>query len=88
MSGCELSCIAGRWGTGRLLTDQQRQESAAAGVEAGVPVVVGTGAQNPRLAAEHAAHAKSVGAAGLMLIPRLLSLRQFVVGSRLFNQRS
>jgi 4-hydroxy-tetrahydrodipicolinate synthase len=38
-----------------------------------VPVVVGTGAQNPRLAAEHAAHAKAVGAAGLMLIPRLLS---------------
>jgi 4-hydroxy-tetrahydrodipicolinate synthase len=42
-------------------------------VDAGVPVVVGTGAQNTRLAAEHAAHAKSAGAAGLMLIPRLLS---------------
>jgi len=34
---------------------------------------VGTGAQNPRLAAEHAAHAKKVGAAGLMVIPRVLS---------------
>ena len=42
-------------------------------VEAGVPVVVGTGAQNTRLAAEHSAHAAEVGAAGLMLIPRLLS---------------
>jgi Dihydrodipicolinate synthetase family len=42
-------------------------------VEAGVPVVVGTGAQNPRLAAAHAAHARKVGAVGLMVIPRLLS---------------
>jgi len=35
-----------------------------------VPVVVGTGAQNPRLAAAHAAHARKVGAVGLMVIPR------------------
>ncbi|MFN6303878.1 MAG: dihydrodipicolinate synthase family protein, partial [Planctomycetota bacterium] len=41
--------------------------------QAGVPVVVGTGAQNPKIAAEHAAHAQKVGAAGLMVIPRVLS---------------
>jgi len=49
------------------------QEGVARLVEAGVPVVVGTGAQNPKLAAAHAAHAKQVGAAGLMVIPRVLS---------------
>jgi 1-pyrroline-4-hydroxy-2-carboxylate deaminase len=42
-------------------------------VETGVPVVVGTGAQSPRRAAAHAAHARKVGAAGLMVIPRLMS---------------
>ncbi|MFK7820511.1 MAG: dihydrodipicolinate synthase family protein, partial [Planctomycetaceae bacterium] len=31
------------------------------------------GAQNPKLAAAHAAHAQKVGAAGLMVIPRVLS---------------
>ena len=56
-----------------LLTDHQRQEGVRRLTEAGVPVVVGTGAQNPRIAADHAAHAKKVGAAGLMVIPRVLS---------------
>jgi 4-hydroxy-tetrahydrodipicolinate synthase len=42
-------------------------------VEAGVPVVVGTGAQNTARAAALAAHARDVGALGLMLIPRVLS---------------
>ena len=42
-------------------------------VDAGVPVVVGTGAQNPAQAAAHAAHAQNVGAHGLMVIPRVLS---------------
>jgi 4-hydroxy-tetrahydrodipicolinate synthase len=41
--------------------------------KAGVPVVVGTGAQSPRHAVSHAAHAREVGAAGLMVIPRVLS---------------
>jgi 4-hydroxy-tetrahydrodipicolinate synthase len=40
---------------------------------AGVPVVVGTGAQNTKIAAEHASHAQQVGASGLMVIPRVLS---------------
>ncbi len=63
----------GSMGDWPLLTDQQRQEGVRRLTEAGVPVVVGTGAQNPKLAAAHAAHAQEVGAAGLMLIPRVLS---------------
>ena len=63
----------GSMGDWPLLTDDQRQEGVSQLVEAGVPVVVGTGAQNPRLAAAHAAHAREVGAAGLMVIPRVLS---------------
>jgi 1-pyrroline-4-hydroxy-2-carboxylate deaminase len=63
----------GSMGDWPLLSDEQRQEGVRQLVEAGVPVVVGTGAQNPKLAAEHAAHAQRVGAAGLMVIPRVLS---------------
>lgn len=63
----------GSMGDWPLLTDAQRQEGVAALVAAGIPTVVGTGAQNPKLAAAHAAHAQSVGAAGLMVIPRVLS---------------
>lgn len=63
----------GSMGDWPLLTDELRQEGVRRLTEAGVPVVVGTGAQNPRLAAAHAAHAKEVGAAGLMVIPRVLS---------------
>ena len=53
----------GSMGDWPLLTDPQRQEGVTRLVEAGVPVVVGTGAQNTRLAASHAAHAREVGAA-------------------------
>lgn len=70
MSGVVYCGSMGDW---PLLSDEQRQEGVRQLVEAGVPVVVGTGAQNPKLAAEHAAHAKKVGAAGLMVIPRVLS---------------
>ena len=71
--GMRAVVYCGSMGDWPLLTDRQRQEGVRRLVEAGVPVVVGTGAQNTRLAAEHAAHAAEVGAAGLMLIPRLLS---------------
>jgi len=71
--GMRAVVYCGSMGDWPLLTDHQRQEGVRRLVEAGVPVVVGTGAQNERLAVEHAAHAKAVGAAGLMLIPRLLS---------------
>jgi 4-hydroxy-tetrahydrodipicolinate synthase len=63
----------GSMGDWPLLTDAQRQEGVRRLVDAGVPVVVGTGAQNSKLAAAHAAHASEVGAAGLMVIPRVLS---------------
>jgi len=70
MSGVVYCGSMGDW---PLLTDEQRQAGVRCLAEAGVPVVVGTGAQNPRLAAAHAAHAREVGAKGLMLIPRVLS---------------
>jgi 4-hydroxy-tetrahydrodipicolinate synthase len=63
----------GSMGDWPLLSDSQRQEGVRQLVQGGVPVVVGTGAQNPALAAAHAAHASEVGAAGLMVIPRVLS---------------
>ena len=72
-AGMRSVVYCGSMGDWPLLTDQQRQEGVRRLSEAGVPVVVGTGAQNPRIAAEHAAHAKKVGAAGLMVIPRVLS---------------
>lgn len=72
-AGMSAVVYCGSMGDWPLLTDAQRQEGVRRLVEAGVPVVVGTGAQNTRLAAEHAAHAREVGAAGLMVIPRVLS---------------
>ncbi len=63
----------GSMGDWPLLSDEQRQEGVSQLVTAGVPVIVGTGAQNTTQAAAHAAHAQQVGARGLMIIPRLLS---------------
>lgn len=63
----------GSMGDWPLLSDDQRQEGVRLLCEADIPVIVGTGAQNTRLAVEHAAHAAEVGAAGLMVIPRVLS---------------
>jgi dihydrodipicolinate synthase/N-acetylneuraminate lyase len=71
--GMRAVIYCGSMGDWPLLTDAQRQEGVRRLVEAGVPVIVGTGAQNPALAAAHAAHAREVGAAGLMVIPRVLS---------------
>lgn len=72
-AGMRAVVYCGSMGDWPLLTDAQRQEGVERLVKAGVPVVVGTGAQNPRLAAEHAALARKVGAEGLMVIPRVLS---------------
>ncbi len=72
-AGMRAVVYCGSMGDWPLLTDEQRQEGVRQLVEARVPVVVGTGAQNPSRAAAHAAHAKEVGAAGLMVIPRVLS---------------
>lgn len=72
-TGMRAVVYCGSMGDWPLLSDEQRREGVRALVEAGVPVVVGTGAQNPRIAAAHAAHAREVGAGGLMVIPRVLS---------------
>ncbi len=63
----------GSMGDWPLLTDAERMQGVERLVEAGIPVIVGTGAVNTKAAAAHAAHAQQVGAAGLMLIPRVLS---------------
>lgn len=70
MSGVVYCGSMGDW---PLLSDEDRMKGVEALVKAGVPVVVGTGAQNPARAAAIAAHAKKAGAAGLMVIPRVLS---------------
>lgn len=71
--GMRAVVYCGSMGDWPLLTDAQRQEGVRRLVEAGIPTVVGTGAQNSKIAAEHAAHALEVGAHGLMVIPRVLS---------------
>lgn len=70
MSGVVYCGSCGDW---PLLTDKQRQEGVEYLIQAGVPVVVGTGAINSASAVAHAKHAQQVGAAGLMVIPRVLS---------------
>ena len=72
-AGMSAVVYCGSMGDWPLLTDAQRQEGVAMLVDAGIPVIVGTGAQNTKQAAAHAAHAVRVGAKGLMLIPRVLS---------------
>jgi dihydrodipicolinate synthase/N-acetylneuraminate lyase len=68
-TGMRAVVYCGSMGDWPLLTDEQRREGVRQLVAAGVPVIVGTGAQNPKLAAAHAAHAQQVAAAGLMVIP-------------------
>lgn len=71
--GMRAVIYCGSMGDWPLLTETQRQEGVRLLAEAGVPVVVGTGAQNTSLAVAHAAHGQKVGAKGLMVIPRVLS---------------
>ncbi|MGB0743879.1 MAG: dihydrodipicolinate synthase family protein [Opitutales bacterium] len=71
--GMSAVIYCGSMGEWPLLTDEQRQTGVAKLAEAGVPVVVGTGATSTRAAAVHAAQGKACGAVGLMVIPRLLS---------------
>ena len=79
MSGVVYCGSCGDW---PLLTDAQRMEGVERLTKAGVPVVVGTGAVNTKTAVAHAAHAQRVGAAGLMVIPRLLSRSLSVAAQR------
>jgi 4-hydroxy-tetrahydrodipicolinate synthase len=71
--GMRAVVYCGSMGDWPLLSDAQREEGVAALVSAGVPVVVGTGAQNTARAVQLVEHAGECGAAGLMVIPRVLS---------------
>lgn len=65
--------FCGSMGEWPLLSDEARCAGVEALAAAEVPVVVGTGAVNTRRAATLAAHARTAGADGLMIIPRVLS---------------
>ncbi|MEJ2508677.1 MAG: dihydrodipicolinate synthase family protein [Gammaproteobacteria bacterium] len=72
-AGMRAVVYCGSMGDWPLLSNADRQAGVAALVAAGVPVIVGTGAQNTRLAVDLARHAAEAGADGLMVIPRVLS---------------
>ncbi len=72
-AGMSAVVYCGSMGDWPLLTDAQRMEGVERLIQAGVPVVVGTGAINTKSAVALAAHAQQVGATGLMVIPRVLS---------------
>jgi 4-hydroxy-tetrahydrodipicolinate synthase len=72
-AGMASVVYCGSMGDWPLLTDEQRMAGVEALLKAGVKVIVGTGAQNTARAVALAAHAKKVGAHGLMIIPRVLS---------------
>lgn len=82
-AGMSAVVYCGSMGDWPLLDDEERMKGVEKLVAAGVPVIVGTGAQNTRRAAALAAHAKRCGAVGLMIIPRVLSR-----GSSLAAQRA
>ena len=73
VAGMSAVVYCGSMGDWPLLTDEQRMEGVDALSKRGVPVIVGTGAQNTARAAALARHGAQVGAAGLMVIPRVLS---------------
>jgi 1-pyrroline-4-hydroxy-2-carboxylate deaminase len=72
-AGMSALVYCGSMGDWPLLTLEQRMQGVERLVGAGLPVIVGTGAQNTGQAAELARHAKTCGARGLMIIPRVLS---------------
>ena len=81
-AGMSAVVYCGSMGDWPLLTDAQRMAGVEALVEAGVPVIVGTGAVNTKSAVAHAAHATKVGAQGLMVMPRVLSRGTSVAAQR------
>ena len=81
-AGMSAVVYCGSMGDWPLLTDEQRMEGVERLVKGGVPLIVGTGAQNTKRAAAFAAHAKKVGAQGLMVIPRVLSRGSSVAAQR------
>jgi dihydrodipicolinate synthase/N-acetylneuraminate lyase len=71
--GMDAVIYCGSMGDWPLLTDEQRCEGVKQLCKNNIPVVVGTGAQNTARAVAITSHAASVGAAGLMVIPRVMS---------------
>jgi len=80
--GMSAVVYCGSMGDWPLLTDAQRMEGVERLVKAGIPVIVGTGAVNTASAVAHAAHAQKIGAAGLMVIPRVLSRGSVVAAQK------
>lgn len=72
-AGMKGVVYCGSMGDWPLISDDDRRRGVAFLVDAGLKVVVGTGAVNTTAACQHARHAADIGAAGLMIIPRLLS---------------
>lgn len=81
-AGMSAVVYCGSMGDWPLLTDAQRMEGVERLVQAGLRVIVGTGAVNSAAAVALAAHAAKVGAAGLMVIPRVLSRGGSAVAQR------
>lgn len=81
-AGMSAVVYCGSMGDWPLLTDEQRMEGVERLTQAGIPVVVGTGAINTKSAVALAAHAQKVGAAGLMVIPRVLSRGSVIAAQR------
>ena len=71
--GMKSVVYCGSMGDWPLLTDEQRQQGVTSLINADIPVIVGTGAQNTIKASQHSKHALENGAKGLMIIPRVLS---------------
>ena len=72
-AGMHAVVYCGSMGDWPLLSDTQRMQGVEALIDADVPVIVGTGAQNTARATAIAEHARKAGGAGLMVIPRVLS---------------
>jgi 1-pyrroline-4-hydroxy-2-carboxylate deaminase len=81
-AGMSAVVYCGSMGDWPLLSDEQRMDGVERLVKAGIPLIVGTGAQSPARAAALAAHAKRVGAQGLMVIPRVLSRGSSIAAQR------
>ena len=56
-----------------MLTDARQIEWVERLTDTGLPIIVGAGAINTKSAVAHATHAQKMGAAGLMVIPCVLS---------------
>ena len=81
-AGMSAVVYCGSMGDWPLLTNDERMQGVEALVGAGVPVIVGTGAVNTKMAVALASHAQQVGAQGLMVIPRVLSRGTSLVAQR------